>query len=124
MGLPLPATPATSTIQRFSENVEAAMAPAQLETQPLGSTAAWVPLADIEIAAERRKVAEQEQGTLQRWWSDLGTWPLPGGLMSSLFFRDFDRISNECVSRSRFSRVLQDLGMMCGHAELAALCKQ
>jgi hypothetical protein len=108
--------------RQFSKDVEAALAPAGLETQPLGSTQQWVPATDIEIAASNRKVAEHEAMTLQAVLDRFGDLVRARRLEVLPFFRDFDRINNGCVSRSQFSRVLQDLGMMCNDAELAALC--
>ena len=84
----------------------------------------WVPTTDIEIAAANRKVAEQESMTLQSVLERFGDLVRARRLEVLPFFRDFDRINNGCVSRSQYSRVLQDLGMMCNDAELAALCKR
>jgi Ca2+-binding EF-hand superfamily protein len=108
----------------FAEDIEAAAAPSALEQQPLASTAPYVPLADIEIAAEQRKVEEAENDSLIeaiRRFSDIAR---ARRLELLPFFQDFDKINNGCVSRSQFWRVLQDLGLVCNDGELEALCKR
>jgi len=110
--------------RRFSDDVEAAVAPPALEQEPLAQTAPFLPLADIEIAAEQRKVGEGENDALMQAVRRFGDIARARRLELLPFFQDFDRINNGCVSRSQFWRVLQDLGLVCNDSELDAICKR
>jgi len=108
----------------FSEDVEEATTIAGLEQAPLRGTKQYVPLADIEIAAEKRTAGLQETSALNQVVLRFGDIARARRLELLPFFQDFDRINNGSVSRHQFARVLQDLGLACDDSELDALCQR
>jgi len=106
----------------FSQDVERAMAPAGLEQAPLGSTQPYLPLADIEIAAQTRGV-DVDQAMLETLVDKFGDSVRARRLDLLPFFEDYDRINNGCVSRSQFARVLQTISLYTNDRELDVLCK-
>jgi hypothetical protein len=117
-----PGRPGFTEYLKFSQDVEEATIVAGLEQNPIRSAASYVPLADIEIAAEKRSADAQETQALNQAVLRFGDIARARRLEMLPFFQDYDRINNGCVSRHQFARVLHDLGFACDDAELNAIC--
>eukprot|EP00048_Salpingoeca_helianthica_P014945 m.224337 g.224337 ORF g.224337 m.224337 type:complete len:902 (-) comp16452_c0_seq1:194-2899(-) len=111
---------------RFCSDVDASFATPSLERNPTLQATAFIPPADIEVAAQTRKVRLEEGAAADVLMARMASRVSKNRMVVLPPFKDFDRAVIGTVSKPQFLRVLLSLGLTDGatEAEVAALVRR